>query len=190
MGGSHSGLLRISGGSLRGRTIPVPPGIIRPAMDRMRESVFAALGGLEGASFLDLFSGSGIIALEAASRGASRIDVVESDPGKRKTLIANVGLSPVRINCHFMAVELYIRNNSRNSGGNSFDFIFCDPPFSYKYKEELLLSIGLSVLMSENSLLLIHRPKSEQICTDSKIIELQKTRYFGNSVIDFFCKNN
>jgi len=187
--GSHSGLLRISGGSLRGRTIPVPPGIIRPAMDRMRESVFAVLGGLDGASFLDLFSGSGIIALEAASRGASRIDAVESDTGKRKTLIANVGLSPVRINCHFMAVELYIQNNSRKSGENSdntFDFIFCDPPFSYKYKEEMLLSIGSSALMSENSLLLIHRPKPERLIGDSQILELQETRFYGNSAVDFF----
>jgi len=196
MGGSHSGLLRISGGSLRGRTIRVPPGIIRPAMDRMRESVFAVLGGLNGASFLDLFSGSGIIALEAASRGASRIDAVESDPGKRKTLIANAGLSPVRINCHFMAVELYIRNNSRNSGGNSgsacqaFDYIFCDPPFSYKYKEEMTLSIGLSALMSENTLLLIHRPKPERIYGDGKTLELQETRLYGTSAVDFFHKKN
>ncbi|MDR2700925.1 MAG: RsmD family RNA methyltransferase [Spirochaetaceae bacterium] len=185
MGSSHSGLLRISGGSLGGRTIPVPPGVIRPAMDRMRESVFAVLGELNGASFLDLFSGSGIIALEAASRGASRVDAVESDPGKRKDLIANAGLSPVRINCHFMAVEMYIRNSHRNSG-QAFDFIFCDPPFSYKYKEALLLSIGLSPLMSETSLLLIHRPKPEQL--NGKTLELRETRLYGNSAVDFFHK--
>jgi 16S rRNA (guanine(966)-N(2))-methyltransferase RsmD len=191
-GSSHSGLLRISGGSLKGRTISIPPGIIRPAMDKMRESVFAVLGELNGASFLDLFSGSGIIALEAASRGASRIDAVESDPVKRKTLIANAGLSPIHINCHFMAVELYIRNFRRNSGrnpGQPFDFVFCDPPFSYKYKETLLLSIGSSPLMSETSLLLIHRPKSEQLNWHVNTLLLQKTRQYGNSVVDFYRKN-
>jgi len=193
-GGSRSGLLRVSGGSLAGRTIPVPPGIIRPAMDRMRESVFAVLGELNGASFLDFFSGSGIIALEAASRGASRIEAVESDSGKRKTLIANVSISPVRINCHFMAVEMYIRNSCRNSKQNSiqadpaFDFIFCDPPFSYKYKETLLLSIGSSPLMSETSLLLIHRPKPEQMNGNDKLLELLETRVYGNSAVDFFRK--
>ena len=62
--------MRITGGTLCGRRIEMPDGIIRPAMDRMRESVFAILGDLSGRSFLDIFSGSGIIALEAASRGA------------------------------------------------------------------------------------------------------------------------
>jgi 16S rRNA (guanine966-N2)-methyltransferase len=64
--------MRITGGKYRGRIVEVPKGTleIRPAMDRMRESVFAVLGDLSGLSFLDLFSGSGIIAMEAASRGA------------------------------------------------------------------------------------------------------------------------
>jgi len=65
--------MRVTGGKYCGRTIEVFHGDleIRPAMDRMRESVFAVLGDLTGLSFLDLFSGSGIIGLEAASRGPS-----------------------------------------------------------------------------------------------------------------------
>jgi 16S rRNA (guanine(966)-N(2))-methyltransferase RsmD len=82
--------MRITGGTLKGRRIEVPRGIIRPAMDRMRESIFAVLGDLSGLSFLDIFSGSGIIALEAASRGAGPVEAVEMDPHKRKTLIKNV----------------------------------------------------------------------------------------------------
>ncbi|MFW6253274.1 MAG: RsmD family RNA methyltransferase, partial [bacterium] len=62
--------MRITGGSLRGRVVKVPPGEIRPTMDRMRESMFSILGPLHGRSFLDLFGGSGIVALEAVSRGA------------------------------------------------------------------------------------------------------------------------
>ncbi|HOX18306.1 MAG TPA: RsmD family RNA methyltransferase, partial [Spirochaetales bacterium] len=67
--------MRVTGGSLAGRTLKVPKGPldIRPAMDRMRESVFAVLGDLSGMSFLDLFAGSGVLGLEAASRGASRV---------------------------------------------------------------------------------------------------------------------
>jgi len=175
-----SGSLRISGGILGGRTIQVPPGVIRPAMDRMRESIFAVLGDLNGASFLDLFSGSGIIALEAASRGASFIEAVESDPLKRKILIANTSLSPVRINCRFMAVELYLRRSRR-----PFDVIFCDPPFSYKHKKELVLAIGASPLMAKSSLLLIHRPKPEQGNWDGSRLALRETRLYGNSAVDF-----
>ena len=73
--------MRITGGAYCGRIIELPESSmeIRPAMDRMRESVFAILGDLTGLSFLDLFSGSGIIALEAASRGAHPVVCVERD---------------------------------------------------------------------------------------------------------------
>jgi len=133
--------LRITGGVLRGRQAAVPGGIIRPSMDRIRESVFAALGDLTGLSFLDIFTGSGIIALEAASRGAAYIEAVEMDPLKRKTLLKNVSISPVRINCRFMAAELYVQRAKRD-----FDYIFCDPPFPYRFKWDLIKNIAASPL--------------------------------------------
>ena len=181
-------LLRITGGELKGKTIPVPPGVIRPAMDRMRESIFAILGDLSGVSFLDFFSGSGIITLEAASRGASYIEAVEADPLKRKILIANTALSPVRIHCRLMAVELYVRRARK-----SFDYIFWDPPFNYKYKTELTDAIGSSPLMNETSLLIIHRAKTEQLYHNKQhsiqnILALKETRFYGNSAVDFFGK--
>ena len=60
--------MRITGGRYNGRTVKCPKGIIRPAMDRMRESMFSILGPMDGLSYLDLFSGSGSVGLEAASR--------------------------------------------------------------------------------------------------------------------------
>jgi len=177
--------LRITGGSLKGRTIQVPAGVIRPAMDKMRESIFAILGDLSGASFLDFFSGSGIIAMEAASRGASYLEAVESDRLKRKTLVTNTNLSPVRIRCRFMPAELYIRRAKR-----SFDYIFCDPPFEYQYKTELTDAIGSSPLMSKDSLLMFHRPKTENFYQRDtrKNLLRQETRFYGNSAVDFFKK--
>ena len=88
--------MRITGGELRGRIIKCPDGVIRPAMDRMRESVFAILGDLSGKSFLDLFSGSGTIAIEAVSRGASHVELVEKDTIKIGTVLKNVAVTEVR----------------------------------------------------------------------------------------------
>jgi len=174
--------VRITGGLLKGRQIKVPNGQIRPAMDRMRESVFAVLGDLSGLSFLDLFSGSGIIALEAVSRGAEYIEAVEMDPIKRKTLLENVQISPKKINCRFMPVELYIKRAKR-----CFDMIFCDPPFPYRYKWELVAAISSSPLVKEDSLLLVHRPREEGQSWDP-IPHLAKedSREYGRSVVDFF----
>jgi len=174
--------MRITGGILCGRQVKVPPGTIRPAMDRMRESIFAVLGELLNLSFLDIFSGSGIIALEAASRGASYIEAVEMDPLKRKTLLENVKISPVRVNCRFMSAELYVKRAKQ-----SFDVIFCDPPFPYKYKWELISSIASSPLMGPNTRLLLHRPREDK--PDNSINEsltLIETREYGRSFVDFY----
>ena len=174
--------MRITGGCLKGRQIRVPQGRIRPAMDRMRESVFAVLGDLYGLSFLDLFSGSGIIALEAASRGADYIEAVEVDPMKRKTLLDNVQISPKRISCRFMPVELYVKRAKR-----FFNVIFCDPPFNYKYKWDLIDTISTSPLVKENSLLVLHRPRDDiNISGEQKNPFREDHREYGRSVVDFF----
>ncbi|GHV27725.1 methyltransferase [Spirochaetia bacterium] len=182
--------MRITGGILKGRTVEVPrsgrtvSGVIRPAMDRMRESVFGALGDLSGQSFLDLFSGSGIIALEAASRGANPVEAVEMDSVKRKTLIENVSLSPVRVQCHFIAVELYVRRAKK-----PFDIIFCDPPFPYKFKWELAASIAASPLMAGGSRLLLHRPRQNAFEAPPEGLSFEESRTYGRSIVDFFKKN-
>jgi 16S rRNA (guanine(966)-N(2))-methyltransferase RsmD len=180
--------VRITGGVLAGRRVKTPGGIIRPAMDRMRESVFGALGDLTGFSFLDMFSGSGIIALEAASRGADPVEAVEMDSVKRKTLIDNVSMSPAPIRCHFMAAELYVRRAKRQ-----FDIIFCDPPFPYKFRRELAASIAASALMGPGSRLLLHRPKQEPLDSVSfamppEGLSFEESRSYGRSVVDFFTK--
>lgn len=173
--------MRITGGILKGRQVKVPGGAIRPAMDRMRESIFAVLGELGGKSFLDIFSGSGIVALEAASRGAAYIEAVESDPLKRKILLENSKISPVRINCRFMPAELYIKRAKRG-----FDYIFCDPPFLYGFRTELLQSIAASGLMKEGSRLLIHSPAEDLPAPAIPGLNLENSRKFGRSVVNFF----
>ena len=173
--------LRITGGSLCGRRVQVPDGIIRPAMDQMRESVFACLGDLAGKSFLDMFSGSGIIALEAASRGADTIEAVENDPLKRKTLLQNVAIAPVRIQCRFISAERYVQRARR-----FFTVIFLDPPFPYQYKWELTARIAASSLVSDETIILLHRPRQDFQKDAIAALEKYDSREYGRSIVDFF----
>lgn len=173
--------MRITGGRYGGRRVEVPDGVIRPSMDRMRESVFAILGDLSGRSFLDLFTGSGVIALEAASRGADPIEAVEKDPLKRGTLLKNVSLSETRIQCHFMPVELYLRRAKR-----SFDILFLDPPFPYPRKIELLAAAAASRAVAKGTSVLMHRPREDRIADSVGSLVLQDRREYGRSIVDFF----
>ena len=177
--------MRITGGLLKGRKIQVPAGVIRPSMDRMRESVFACLGDICGLSFLDIFTGSGIIALEAASRGAVYIEAVEQDKLKRKTLLENVSISPIRINCRFMPAELYVKRAK-----TSFNIIFLDPPFDYKHKWQLVSAISASCLVTTNSRILIHRPGEDDLTETIPNLEKKDSRKYGRSIVDFFVYNS
>ena len=163
--------------------VTCPKGIIRPAMDRMRLSIFAILGNMSGFSFLDLFSGSGICALEAASRGACPITLVEKDTIKFGTILKNVSIAENKINCKRMSVELFIKRNKK-----AFDFIYIDPPFPYEFHFELLKNIALSPTTKTGSVLLMHRPR-EKTNPSVPLLEKVDERHYGRSIVDFYKKN-
>ncbi|MBO7637873.1 MAG: 16S rRNA (guanine(966)-N(2))-methyltransferase RsmD [Treponema sp.] len=179
--------MRITGGMLKGRTTTVPDGkmAIRPAMDRMRESIFDIIGpSLPGKSFLDLFSGSGTIAIEAVSHGATSVSLCEMDKSKARIVLKNVAMCEevgVRVNCHFMAVELFLKRCKEK-----FDYIFFDPPFPYKYRRELLETAYERSLLNPGGTLLIHYPHEDPL--PEKIGGLERTdqRVYGRSIVDFY----
>lgn len=150
-------------------------------MDRMRESVFAVLGDLAGLSFLDLFSGSGIIALEAASRGAWPIVCVERDRAKFPLLLRNVSISERRIECKAQPVELFLERNRQ-----AFDLAFLDPPFPYPYKLQLLKAIEAGQTLSPGSLALIHYPREEKLPETLGKLALEDERAYGRSMVRFY----
>ncbi len=177
--------MRVTGGALKGRTVVCPDGVIRPAMDKMRESFFSILGPLDGKSFLDMFSGSGIIALEAASRGAERIVLCEKDKIKVDTLLNNIKPSEVdlgkKIECKFMAVELFLKRCKE-----SFDIIFFDPPFPYKFHEDLVRIVDNRKLLHDTGILLIHRPQERKMADQIGLLKRKDTRTYGHSILEFY----
>lgn len=178
--------MRISGGALRGRAVQCPPGVIRPAMDRMRESLFAIIesnfGGLQGVSFLDLFSGSGLVGLEAYSRGASPVTLVEKDQGKRAVILQNcAGLSPAPI-LRISPVERFIQQNR-----TAYTMVYLDPPFDYRYKVDLLKRLANSRTMQpEAGVVIIHAPRTETLPEHIETLSERDQRDYGGSRITIF----
>jgi 16S rRNA (guanine(966)-N(2))-methyltransferase RsmD len=175
--------MRITGGSLKGRIVECPVGVIRPAMDRMRESLFGILGNLDGKSFLDLFSGSGICALEASSRGAHPVFLVEKDPLKVQTIFKNVSIAPHRIECKFMSVELFLKRTREH-----FDLIYMDPPFPYNFHADLVKMTGDLAVLKPGGQTLIHRPKEKEMPDRIGCMNRTDQRVYGRSIVDFYTK--
>ena len=173
--------MRITGGSYKGRTIVCPPGVVRPAMDRMRESMFAILGDLTGTSFLDLFSGSGVVGVEAASRGAEPVVFVEKDHGKRQALLRNTSFVTQAKEIHIMPAERYL---ARKAG--RFDTVFLDPPFRQEGTVELVGLLQERGVLAPGGLLLAHMPREELLAERLSGLSLADRRDYGRSVLLFY----
>lgn len=132
-------MTRIIGGSAGGRRLKTPPGEgTRPTSDRVREALFSALesqlGSLGGRTFLDLYAGSGAVALEALSRGAQAATAVESDRRVARLISANAAELGMQVTVIARPVEKV----AAETAPEAFDVVFADPP--YRLGEDELAS--------------------------------------------------
>lgn len=120
--------MRITGGEFGGRNLKVPKSdLIRPTQDRVREALFNIIQfELAGASFLDLFAGSGAVGLEALSRGAVAVTFVEQS--KKHLAVLNENLTMVKCTAEVICADAY-RYLERYSGAG-FSIAFADPPYA------------------------------------------------------------
>jgi 16S rRNA (guanine(966)-N(2))-methyltransferase RsmD len=124
--------MRVIAGHLGGRRLKAPRGRdTRPTSDRVREALFAMLGGLDGESVLDLFAGTGALGIEALSRGAARAVFVERNPAAARVLDGNLAalgiderLGEVRRSSVLAALQ------SAHAAQETYDLVFIDPPYS------------------------------------------------------------
>ncbi len=175
--------MRITGGKYCRRNILCPPGVIRPAMDRMRESLFSILGDLSGESFLDLFSGSGCVAIEAASRGASPIHLVEMDKGKKATIERNLSFVEEEKRLFMMDVNRYILSTVYK-----YDIVYADPPFDMAGKIDLIKKVADKKLVKPDGLFIIHYPVEERKDFPEEIegFDFKDERKYGRSMLRFY----
>jgi len=122
--------VRVVAGKWGGRTLRAPRGTsVRPTTDRVREAVFAILGDdVEGSVVLDLFAGTGAMAIEALSRGATAAVLVESSPPALDALRANLAaLEAESAVCLPLDYREAVRRLSAK--GRTFNLVFLDPPY-------------------------------------------------------------
>jgi 16S rRNA (guanine966-N2)-methyltransferase len=130
-------MTRIVAGQAGGRRLAVPPSGTRPTSDRVREALFSSLesavGGLTGKHVLDLYAGSGAVGLEAWSRGAAKVVLVESAAVAVKVLRANAaslrGDSTGHLTGKIQIVAAKAEKAAAELPASGFDVVFADPPY-------------------------------------------------------------
>jgi 16S rRNA (guanine966-N2)-methyltransferase len=136
--------MRISGGQDRGRPLKAPKhGGLRPTSDKVREALFSILGAkVDGASFLELFAGTGAVGMEALSRGAARAVFVDLSPKATRLIKENLKSLGYRDRAAVVTKDAlqFLRNTAASLG--PYDIVFVDPPYHEGMGEKTMVALG------------------------------------------------
>jgi 16S rRNA (guanine966-N2)-methyltransferase len=184
--------LRVIAGTARGRRLVAPPGDhVRPTKDIAREAVFSALearGAVEGAAVLDLYAGTGALAIEALSRGAASATIVERDPAALAAIRTNLGVLPedAAATAAVVArdVTRYLRSTS--SAGGPFGLVFVDPPYDTEDEDVTAVLAALTVpgRLAPDAIVSVERPHRHRVVAPPGL-QTGWERTFGDTLLTF-----
>src|SRR6266545_1373361 len=163
MARARRGGLRVIAGTAGGLPLVAPKGgAARPTTDRVKESVFAALGPdrLVDASVLDLYAGSGALAIEALSRGAARAVLVDRDRAAVTAIRRNLATTRLRGQARMQGSTVATFLAGKPPAERPFDLVFLDPPYAATPAElgRVLNGLDRSGWLAEAAAVVVERP--------------------------------
>lgn len=182
-------MTRIVSGYAGSLTLQVPKSGTRPTSDRVREAAFSALdarGAVHGAHVLDLYAGSGALGLEAASRGASAVTLVERSPAAaqvcRRNAAAVTRAAPPSAR---PAVEVRAVSAQSYLAGASgpFDLVFIDPPYDVEDAELLGVLAALVPLLAPHASVCVERSTRTGEPSLPDGLELVRRKDYGETAL-------
>jgi 16S rRNA (guanine(966)-N(2))-methyltransferase RsmD len=185
--------MRVISGIARGRRIRAPKGMeVRPTSDRVKESLFnIIMDRVKESRFLDLFSGTGNIGIEAISRGADWVTFVERDPRFLKVIRENLSLLGLESRGEIISsgAAEYIKRGARE--GKRFNIIFVDPPYKSDILEkEIFPLLGESEILASDGVVVVeHYFKKKLPDSAGKLIHGDDYRY-GDTMLSLYESGN
>ena len=176
--------MKILGGKYKGRNFYMPAGI-RPTQNVLRAAIFDLLGhDLTGLSFLELFAVSGAVSLEAISRGADQVVMVEYNDLNAKTIRENCELLGIELGGHFSLIHAEAMTTLKRLSEEykPFDIVFFDPPYGLNLAKKTLKLITSRDILHAQSLVCVQYEASESLEIPEDMTVLTQRRY-GSSYL-------
>ena len=154
--------MRIVGGELRSRRLQGPPVGVRPTSDRVREALFARLGDVHGQRVLDVFAGTGALALEALSRGAAHAVLI--DRSARALVVVRSNLESLGLSSRARVIPGdAVRAVRRLAGEDPFDLVFLDPPYDSERLVPSLEALVAAQVLGPSTTLVVETSKRHSL---------------------------
>ncbi|MFA6358515.1 MAG: 16S rRNA (guanine(966)-N(2))-methyltransferase RsmD [Candidatus Omnitrophota bacterium] len=178
--------MRITTGKYRNRKVYMPRGI-RPTQHKVRKAVFDILGDINGLTFLELYAGSGAVGIEALSRGASQLVVVESNSDSVLAIKKNIEmLNASGCNIYHFEAEKAVKLLYLDK--KCFDIIFIDPPYLKDMAKKILQTLEGYDILAPHGLIVIQHSKAELLPKDSLKFDLVKEARYSDTQLSIFRK--
>src|SRR2546423_11935048 len=182
--------MRIIAGKYRGRRLKSPPSLqTRPTSDRLRETLFNVLASrIEGASFLDLCAGTGAVGIEALSRSAKHVALVDRTEKMGALIESNLSVLSIEASEYDIAtVDAFDFLRKRKTTDTAFNLVFFDPPYSSNY-ECVLNFIGEHTkrLLQDDAVVIIEHAKQKEISDEFGALKRYRLLKQGDSVLSFY----
>lgn len=157
--------MRVISGSARGHKLKAPEGLTtRPTTDRIKESLFNIIAAdLYECRFLDLFSGSGGIGIEALSRGAEKAVFVDRDKNSISVIKDNLRATKFENKAVVMNCDIVSAISKLGSLGEKFDIIFMDPPYNKGFIKNTLTYIVRENILSETGYIIAEQSREDEV---------------------------
>jgi 16S rRNA (guanine(966)-N(2))-methyltransferase RsmD len=177
-------MVRVIGGEIRGRRLKVPKGAkIRPTSDKVKESLFNILAPwISGATFLDLFAGTGGVGIEAVSRGASKVTLVEKEPEHLRILYENVKKCGMEGRVRVLPGD--VLDLLRKNAVPPSDIVFADPPYDFPLEKELLLLLSKNDSFRE--FIIYEHPSKKGVPLEVGTLQLTRSYRYGDTRLSFY----
>ncbi|MBX2861771.1 MAG: 16S rRNA (guanine(966)-N(2))-methyltransferase RsmD [Vampirovibrio sp.] len=175
--------IRISGGRLKGRQIESPPTeAVRPTTGKVRESVFSSLQDrIPGCRFLDLFAGTGMMGIEALSRGAAYVLAVEKHPNSGRIIKGNYDQLGLDGTCAELIRTDVMKKTATPCPYPAFDVIYVDPPYGFMGWSTLLSQLTTNQWVKPDGLIIAEYETEG----GPKSVDTAKVKTFGETSLSF-----
>ena len=156
--------MRVIAGTARRLQLKTLDGMdTRPTTDRIKETLFNMISAeLYDSNFLDLFSGSGGIGIEALSRGAANAVFVEKNPKAMKCIQENLESTKLKDRAKTMQMDVFAAL-SRLNGEWKFEYIFMDPPYNHEWEKQVLEFLADTTLLADDGIIIVEASKETDL---------------------------